>query len=88
LNLLELGNFLSILYASFIPYYIAYRVLPEKKSFAYLSIILGAMLSVHSLHHIGAFIGVRFVEDVFGLTSAVLAVIVGLTYSYLKYRAR
>jgi len=88
LDVLEFGSFLSILYASIIPYYIAYKVLPEKRNFAYLSVILGAMLSIHSLHHLGGFIGVRFVKDVFGLISAILAVVVGLTYSYLKHRVR
>ncbi len=88
MDLLDLGSFLSILYASIIPYFLAYKLFPSKRSFAYLSTILGTMLLIHSIHHLGEFMGNAFLEDVFGLASAVMAVFLGITYSYLRGRVQ
>ncbi len=86
--MLELGSFLSMLYASVIPYYMANKLFPRNRSFAYLSTILGTMLLIHSLHHLGGFMANTFLEDVFGLASALVAVLLGVAYSYLKRRVQ
>lgn len=83
-HVLELANFLAMIYASAIPYYIAYKVPPERRSFAYLSIVFGLMLTSHSIHHFGGFFENDLIQDAFGLASAVLAVALGLVYSYIK----
>ncbi|MBI2184951.1 MAG: hypothetical protein HYU39_08345 [Thaumarchaeota archaeon] len=88
MNLLELASFIATAYAALIPYYITYRVLPENRSLAYLSFVLGLMLSTHSIHHLGGFVENHLAEDIFGLVSAIAAVLLGLVYLRLRRRVK
>ena len=85
MDLLELGSFLAMLYSAIVVFYLA-KKFSVRRSFAYLSIILATMLLLHSIHHLGGFVGNAFLEGVFAFASAVMAVFLGVAYSYVKHK--
>lgn len=84
MDILQLGSFFLMLYASVVALYIAYRIFSIRKNYAYLAIIFSMMLFTHSVYHLGGVVQNTFVVTFFGFSSASIALFFSLAYYFLR----
>jgi len=78
MSLVDLANFIAILYASIWPLYIAYAARRGRPNVFYISLLLGSAAFVHSLYHLSEFFDLDLMAAAIHTASVLLVFSFGL----------
>lgn len=85
-DLLELGSFFLMLYATSIAFYVTRRAARVGLPLLLLPLLLSLMILFHGIHHLLAFLEDPVLEQVFEFGASVFALALAVAYAYIWRR--
>jgi putative effector of murein hydrolase len=83
----QLASGILVISISVVPFYISARIFKVKRSFFFISVLLGIALVAHGVYRLSASFGDSLAGSELEFFSALLIFSAALSYTYLRYRS-